>query len=1223
MATANRTSRPWRKDEIKLKPLPKSQGNSSPLIPESFIEVGQQRLIAVSIFALIQSFKLYDLLFRTSGSFMLKYTIIDTLFIWFLPVFRIPWLTFNYPSTIVQICLMTLFNVFLGSNAISLTALFVSVWKGMFERELSISGAKIRTKDLYDSSTHLSGRYTVHILPESTALLNPTGKSYCLGGSDSTVTIPIRLNATDPVFIELQRFDFETQEKTSFNFTKREIKKHMLEVAPESIEGSKLSYVSLPVTQPGLYRLGRVIDTSNMDVRLYRVDVIVPRCPSAYIVSGSSDSPYADRCIGDTDAPRLVVNGVPPMRVKYSRSIKGREAVFSVQSVQPENFVSPLVSGGLPESGYIYRGETKLDWAAAQTVEVDMDTTLGTTGEWMYSIDEIEDAFGNVIDYSKLYDSREDAKLMMSKSLSYGFMVHSRPQVHFKGCDAETPIKLAKGSTVGLPLYLTGSDANGPFTVTIERSSTQDGPEGTPEVFEHTFSGQSDRLVVKQPGIYRLKSINGRFCAGDVVESSSCLVYIPPEPTMDIDFSEINDPCAGTIGISSEITLTGTPPFRVAYRTLKDGNVIKTESVDIVQSRYHLDFRPEEAGEYSYEFFSLDDSLYKAQKLVGDSFRISQTVKALAGASFVEKNPRRRCCSGDTISLPVKLNGEGPFKIKYDIIQGGSKRTEYVEKDITAQTFEIVTPPLKYGGRYTVSLVSIEDGKGCKSLLNENDAVIDVRRQRPAAAFLPVDGSMSIRSLEGHTVGLPLRLSGEGPWDVVYQHVDSTTNEKINSTIKVSKANGDVIRVNKKGKYSLVDVRDAYCPGEIADTANSFDISWYDKPRMSIPDSKSLTARGENYFVRDSVCEGGEDVLEIGLEGAAPFSLFYDISGPVSKMNQHMQVATKFASIRMLTPKAGTYKYTFNKVADGIYDLSDMGQMKSIVVEQVVNKRPSSGFVNRGKVYKACVNADEDDPNLEPIPVQFSGKPPFSLTLALRSESTGKAEQFTIQNIQSTTYNLKRVYKNLSLGRHTLSIVQVHDGQGCSREILNDEENVSIIVADVPELATVSHKQDYCVGDRISFALTGLPPFEITYEFNGKKQKASTSSPFSRLASQPGNLTLISLSDSASSCAKDLKRKQLRIHPVPSVQVSEGISVVQDIHEGDQAELIFTFTGTPPFSFTYTRSEMVGRPPRPKVIETHSVTDVYDYEYSIFTSMQGIYEAIALQDAYCSVSNKH
>jgi nucleoporin POM152 len=58
---------------------------------------------------------------------------------------------------------------------------------------------------------------------------------------------------------------------------------------------------------------------------------------------------------------------------------------------------------------------------------------------------------------------------------------------------------------------------------------------------------------------------------------------------------------------------------------------------------------------------------------------------------------------------------------------------------------------------------------------------------------------------------------------------------------------------------------------------------------------------------------------------------------------------------------------------------------------------------------------------------------------------------------------------------------------------------------------------------------------------------------------------------------------------------------------GDQAEIVFTLVGEPPFTFTYQRSEPSlkkgGKPG--KVLETHTVSRVMTHEYSIFSALEG------------------
>ena len=59
---------------------------------------------------------------------------------------------------------------------------------------------------------------------------------------------------------------------------------------------------------------------------------------------------------------------------------------------------------------------------------------------------------------------------------------------------------------------------------------------------------------------------------------------------------------------------------------------------------------------------------------------------------------------------------------------------------------------------------------------------------------------------------------------------------------------------------------------------------------------------------------------------------------------------------------------------------------------------------------------------------------------------------------------------------------------------------------------------------------------------------------------------------------------------------------------GDQAEIIFTLIGEPPFTFTYQRSELAPKKGGlGKVLETHTVSRVLTHEYSIFSALEGWY----------------
>ena len=868
-ATTRRSSvRPWRKDS--------STPLNNPLIPEEYLDIGTQRTIVSALFVAIQAYKIFDLVSRRQSTsalqdhsdifFVIKFGFIEGAFLCLLPVLRIPWLTFTNTITLALVIILTFINLFLSvTSAFSISTIFLGIWKTFFDSELTMSGKRVRSRDLFDSHSHLSGRHTVQILPESTALFNPSLQSFCLENSYSEVFIPVRLNATEPIFIQLNSYDLTTQEKTVHNFTKKEIKKLKMINPPEKLQDPRLSYYALPVSKAGLYRITEIVDVSNLNIRLYRSDVLVSRCPSAFIYSGT-DADGSHRCVGDVDVPKISVDGVPPLKVKYSKSVKGKETTITVQSVNPQNFsTSHFPASG--KSTFFWKNNEPLSWASSQSVEIEMDTALSTTGDWVYYIDEVEDALGNVVNYTKIHHNRENPRLLYSKSLAYGFMVHPRPQISFKGCSPENPIKLRKGSSTRLPIIINEVDVNdGPFKAEFEHSPLEDSVDSNPQYsFSHNFTKLAGSISVKDSGMYKMLEFEGNYCKGTVLEPASCLVYVPPEPSIKVEFASVEDKCAGPVGVTADISLSGTPPFLVNYRMIRDNMIIKNEYKTISQTREKLEFKPSSAGQYKYEFYRLGDDVYKNIDLRGAEYSTEQTIRALAGASFVDADYKRKCCSGDSINFQVKLNGIPPFKLNYEIIYGASKRTSYSKTDITETSLSISTPPLKQGGPYTVSLVSVEDSHGCITTLNEKDINIDVRRQRPAAEFLPLDGSMQLKTLEGRNIGLPLKLSGEGPWDITYRHQkeDGTVVDK-SSTMR--RSNGEVIRVNEKGIYSLVSVKDAYCPGDVRGS-KPFDISWVERPHLFVINSTLLEADGLN-FERRAICENDEDVLELGLTGA-------------------------------------------------------------------------------------------------------------------------------------------------------------------------------------------------------------------------------------------------------------------------------------------------------------------------------------------------------------------
>lgn len=95
------------------------------------------------------------------------------------------------------------------------------------------------------------------------------------------------------------------------------------------------------------------------------------------------------------------------------------------------------------------------------------------------------------------------------------------------------------------------------------------------------------------------------------------------------------------------------------------------------------------------------------------------------------------------------------------------------------------------------------------------------------------------------------------------------------------------------------------------------------------------------------------------------------------------------------------------------------------------------------------------------------------------------------------------------------------------------------------------------------------------------------------------------------------------IHPLPRARVHAGSTFIENIREGDQAEIVFELEGTPPFSFTYTKSAPIapnarGKKATPQVLETHTITGVEANRYSVFTQSEGTWNVVSVQDRFCA-----
>ncbi|KAB8236725.1 putative nuclear envelope pore membrane protein [Aspergillus alliaceus] len=1212
---------------------PTIQDASPPLIPVGMVDAPSQRLYIVAFYVALNAWRLYES-WKASDDLdatwlFLKWACIDGVFLFGLQALRIPWLEWAFPTTLAVFLIHVVGNIFLMFRI----PIPIGVWiSGMvklaYDRELSISERSVKPGDIIHNASLILGKQIVHILPEGfgpymtlvfqfrilmnlfrSAVLNPDQISFCIDSQKSTVNLPIRVNQTDPILIELFRLDFNSGENETITIPSKQLKQIKRQADKKyRASGSELHRDLLfPIRRPGIYRLQRVVDESNLDVRMRRSDALVVSCPRALIKSA-----HTHKCRGELSNLVLTVEGTPPLKIKYSRQVNRRDRGFSFQNIQPDYLRSPLLGQRNPGTLFNAR-EPDVAWAQSQTIEVPLNESLNLGGEWLYAIEEVHDGSGNVANYTALLDE-VDRPPMKSLSQWHQFSVHERPRLSLFGCNDQHFIEVARGDNVDLPVKFhqsgQGYGNDGPFSLIYSfNNNDQEAADDMPgKVRKLSLKSLDQKPQIKDPGWYSLNSISSQFCSGEILEPSSCYLHNPPEPELGVRYEKIFDKCANNpVGLLVDLDLTGSPPFRLRY-VIEHSKGIETKTQTIEGLRTQLDFTPSEAGFYRYRFLDIADTVYAPRSLKDKAPILEQHVKPPASAHFLGSRELRKACFGEPVSVDVAFLGEGPWVLQYELVHNGKKTKHILNSE--SDTSSIVTEKLVSGGEYNLVLTSVKDRSNCKRTLKDS-IQIDARSKPPHVSFGEIEKARKYSALQSSKVEIPVRLSGERPWSVRYK-----TNHDSPIFEKTFWQENSALTIEQEGHYQLLGVTDSSCPGFVDQAAKTFEVTWIPRPQITAVDGSPVIAGG--HIGKRDVCQGDDDSLELRLSGSPPYSVKYEqqrktTRGSPSVRLHSLRTALHAASMEMDTSEAGIYTYKFTEIGDNLYDHDP--RSSPVTVTQKVNPLPSARFDAPGRIYGFC---KEDVSGEELIPITLDGVPPFSLEISIKHHSKAKPEFISISNINSNRHSLPIPRRHLDLGQHVVSIHKVRDARGCQRATEYDTSSVRVAVSDVPTVIPLESKSDYCVGERLSFSLSGHAPFDVFYTFDGAARKAtSRATNFRRIAERPGVFTITAVSDGASGKCKAHKNITKTIHEMPSVRISRGKTSIIDIHEGGEAELHFEFWGTPPFEFT----SIARKGKKSEILDIkHDIS--FEHIKTIKTSDEGTYEVVAIKDKFCSFSSQ-
>ncbi|KAI0068080.1 hypothetical protein BV25DRAFT_515842 [Artomyces pyxidatus] len=1158
-----------------------------------------------------------------------------------------------------------------------------------FSGIVSSLGLGFLTSDSYaDKDAHLGGQHIVRMSPISTAHLNPYTQGFCLPSPTSSVLIPILLNnsnaaalrysitplgfaekssskveqitlsARELKAIETSRLDglqdaklsISKQDKNEYEYDEDDEDEDEDDHGPNS-SSTRLqrtqSLTHIRLMKPGTVRLNEVVDLSGVQARIvYPSEITVAPCPSARFLDDDALTRGDNiRCAspglgfsGDEKDVQLGLSifGVPPLSLKWYKEVNGRREYFVVEGIEPVH-----ADGSDSLMGAV---------GAPQHVQVPLTLSAESLGKHTYVLESVMDALGNVesLGSSWLSTAPKNSNTTVSAETITKYVrtlhVLGRPKVAFKGCGPGQQTSLRIGSEVSLIVSATDAySLDGPWDVNVKYTPPTD-ESGRPirkslKPWQQTFQTRPNGrdLVVKadSPGKYTILDVKGRYCEGDVLSPETCTAVELPKPTAEIEWRRIHE-CSGDTGVAASLVLHGTPPFHVYYRSQRDKQPPEEEVRVFHHATAEMILQPSRSGHYVFTFTHLSDANYNKVELKGPS--IDQMVHPLAAAHFLPPGSGRdkmsiNSCSGDMIDVDVDLQGTGPWNLDLQIVAPkGSEVVSFTKLEKATTTLQVAIPKAvnREGGKFDISIVSVEDSSGCKRTLSVPGLTVNVRRIKPTVKFYGKEYKRHITILEDETAYLPLRLTGEGPWRVKYRKREAP---HLYQSAKIGTANGH-LEVKEKGTYEIIEVRDSQCPGSILESDSIYRVDWVPRPSARLSQDTAATFEPYNgTYVLPTICEGQSGHVDLDLTGRPPFQIMYNIArasdtGGTKLLDQptfnSIQPRTRF---QLHTSEPGRLFYEVKQVGDTAYPLS---KHRSVVIprsdrplfEQQVLMRPSARFRSPGRL-SYCLHdtfSPRDKFSSDGV-ILLEGTPPFELKISVKNSAAGESHVETVTlaepswRLDFPSYNFKYV------GQHLVTIESVRDASHCDQTTPDPRErSIWVDVAESAAIVPFDRREHLCVGDSAQFQLEGVPPWTIGYRVNSKNYFPEVKqSPFSLVLQQPGEFRVTSISHQQKMCKAMIADLAYTIHSLPSAQVGHGKRIFQDIHEGDQAEIKFTLIGQPPFTFTYQRSELStrkgGKPG--KVLETHTVSGVTTNEYSIFSAMEGVWTVTFISDRYC------
>ncbi len=409
----------------------------------------------------------------------------------------------------------------------------------------------------------------------------------------------------------------------------------------------------------------------------------------------------------------------------------------------------------------------------------------------------------------------------------------------------------------------------------------------------------------------------------------------------------------------------------------------------------------------------------------------------------------------------------------------------------------------------------------------------------------------------GQSANITIDFTGSSPWTFTY------TVDGLNPVSITTSDNPYILNTTQGGVYEITALSD------INKTGTCFSGSAKITVNSAIPTTNMTTGNV-------AVCTGSSINIPVQFTGTSPWTFTYTKDG-----------------LNPVTVTTANNPYIINTSDAGLYEVTSVSaggcQGNTFIGNANISQYPlPASVISAGSMSSICQGQTAT------IPISFTGTAPYTFTYTIDNQNPATAS--TSDNNYLLTVTQPGKYQISSMSDvHCNSI----DNQG----------SADLNFIPIPTISMANLNLTNCAGSlfEIPVNITGMAPYTFSYTINDTIiQTVSTNdNQFTLSVADPGIYHVITIDGNGCAGTSITGTSTVNTTPLPTSVFADGNNQIP-LCEGQSANMLINFTGTAPWTFTYTINDI-----HPSTITTT------DNPYILNSVIEGIYEVQSIADANC------